>query len=221
MAGIQVESAYVGLDGLLADRMYAFVQAQKAAADAFPWMTARQYPRMITYQAAVEHLPTPENASPKVKVVTPTGNRFEVEDAALREELEKDHVPLFLLKSGRGNFDEQHVSLFSLPTVRHLAAESGAEIDHRQFRANLYLESSEPLAEESWAGKVLQIGSHARLAVTKQDGRCMMVNLDPQNGEQDPRVLRCIAQKHEGKAGIYANVMRTGEVRVGDEIREV
>jgi len=223
MAGIQVESAYISLDGLLADRQYAFVQAAKAPRDSFPWMTAREYPRMITYRPRVAHLPTPDAQEPAVEVTAPAGICHAVDDPALRDELEKQHGPLFLIKSGRGNFDAQHVSLFSLATVRQLAADSGAAIDHRQFRANLFIEpaSGKAFDEENWAGKVIQIGEHARIAVTKRDGRCMIVNLNPDSAEQDPRVLRTIAQQHESKAGVYGNVMRRGQVKVGDEIRDL
>jgi len=55
--------------------------------------------------------------------------------------------------------------------------------------------------------------------VTQRDSRCMMLNLDPETGEQNPRVLKTIAQGHQGQAGIYANVVRPGLIRVGDPVR--
>jgi len=36
----------------------------------------------------------------------------------------------------------------------------------------------------------------------------MIVNLDPESGDQDPRVLKTIPQGHQGQTGIYANVVR-------------
>ena len=68
---------------------------------------------------------------------TPEGAERGIGDVALLEELAggMGH-PLFLLKSARGIFDCQHISLFSLASVRALAMEAGCPIDPRQFRAN-------------------------------------------------------------------------------------
>ena len=128
---------------------------------------------------------------------------------------------VFLLKSNRGMFDCQHVSMFSLPTVGELASEAGCPIDRRQFRANLYVQpiSGRPFEEDAWVGCLLQIGDETLIGVTQRDTRCMMVNLDPESGKQDPRVLKTIAQGHQRQVGIYANVVRRGAIRAGDPVR--
>lgn len=224
MAGVPVEQAHVGLDGILGDRLYSFVRADQAASNSFPWFTARQSARMLLHKPRFTQLPTPEQPEPPVQVRTPEGQMREAGDVTLREELAKAAgEPLFLLKSSRGIFDCQHLSLFSLASVRALAGESGASIDARQFRANVYMEpvSKLPFEEETWTGCLLQIGDQVLTGVTQRDTRCMMVNLDPENGNQDPRVLRTIAQGHARQAGIYANVVRPGMIRVGDPIQLV
>jgi hypothetical protein len=222
MAGIPVQEAHVGLDGILGDRQYTFVRAEQAASNSFPWMTARESTRMLLYKPQLAQMPTPEKPEPPVQVRTPAGPVREINDTALREELANSAgQSLLLLKSARGIFDCQHVSVFSLATVGALAAEAGCAIDPRQFRANVYMEpaSGRPFDEEKWAGCLLQIGSEVLTGVTQRDPRCMMINLDPESGKQDPRVLRTVAQRHQGQAGIYANVIRPGLVRVGDPIR--
>jgi len=224
MAGIAVQEAHVTLDGLLGDRNYSFVRADQASSNSFPWMTARESARMLLYKPEFSEAPTSDHAEPPVKVRTPEGHVHEVGDPAFCEELAgKMGHPLFLLKSGRGIFDCQHLSLFSLPTVRALAAESGSAVDHRQFRANLYIEptSEQAFEEETWTRSLLQIGSEAVIGVTKRDGRCMIVNLNPETGQQDPRVLKTVAQSHQGQVGIYANVVRPGLIRIGDAVRKI
>ncbi len=224
MAGVSVEEAHAGLDGILGDRQYAFVQADQAARNSFPWMTARESSRMLFYRPFFTQLPTPGQTEPPVRVRTPAGKECETNDSGLREELARAlGQPVFLLKSTRGMFDCQHLSLFSLASLRVLAAEAGCAIDQRQLRANLYVEpvSGRPFEEEAWAGCLLEIGDQVLAGVTQRDTRCMMVNLNPETGQQDPRVLRAIAQKHQGQAGVYANVIRPGLVRVGDAIRLV
>lgn len=222
MAGISVDHAHVGLDGILGDRQYAFVRADQAARNSFPWMTARESSRMLFYKPSFSQAPTPEQPEPPVQVHTPAGKQVAPDDPGLRDELAGElGQPLFLMKSGRGMFDCQHLSIFSLASVRALSGEAGCSIDQRQFRANLYIEpaTSQPFEEESWAGSLLEIGDQVLTGVTQRDTRCMMVNLNPETGTQDPRVLRAVAQKHQGQAGVYCNVVRPGMIRVGDTIR--
>ncbi len=221
MAGVPVNEAHVGVNGLLGDRRYAFVRADQAASNSFPWMTARQAARMLLYQPRFAQPPTPDQAEPAVHVRTPEGAERAVIDAALREELAaKFQQSLFLLNNANGIFDCQHISIFSLATGRALAEESGSPIDPRQFRANVYVEpaSGQAFEEEQWAGRVLRIGNEAMVAVTLRDPRCMMINLNPDTVTQDARVLRTVAQKHDGQTGMYANVVRAGVVRVGDTV---
>lgn len=221
MAGVLVEQAHVGLDGIFGDRIYSFVRADQAAKNSFPWMTARESSRMLMYKPEFAQEPTPEQQEPEVRVRTPDGELREAGDPELCAELtSQTGQPMFLLKSARGIFDCQHLSLFSEATVRALAIEADTPIDTRQFRANIYLEpaSGQAFAEESWTNCLLQIGNQVIVGVTKRDTRCMMVNLNPDTGTQNPRVLKAIAQNHQRQAGLYANVVRPGFIRTGDSV---
>ena len=48
MAGERLESAPVTLQGIEADRMYAFVQA--GSPSPFPWLTGRELPSLMRHQ---------------------------------------------------------------------------------------------------------------------------------------------------------------------------
>lgn len=222
MSGVPLQEAHVGLDGIIGDRQYAFVRADQAAKNSFPWMTARELTRMLLYHPEFSELPTPANPEPAVRVRTPSGATHPANDPALRDELARElKQELFLLKSARGIFDCQHVSLFSLASARALAERAGS-IDPRQFRANIYMEpvSAQPFDEESWTG-LLRIGAQVMTGVTQRDPRCMMINLDPETAQQNPNVLRTVVQAHDGQAGLYANVVRPGVIKVGDKIELV
>jgi uncharacterized protein len=224
MAGISVEEAHVGLDGILGDRQYSFVRSEQASRNSFPWMTAREFTRMLLYRPQFDHLPSPQEPEPLVQVRTPGGAVREAGDATLREELAGElGQAVFLLKSARGIFDCQHISLFSLASVNALAAEADCAIDPRQFRANVYMEPAfgQAFEEETWTDCVLGIGAEVLTGVTQRDARCMMINLNPESGEQNPGVLKAVVQKHQGQAGLYVNVIRPGVIRVGDPIRLV
>src|SRR5438132_10936491 len=86
MAGIPVQEAHVGLDGILGDRQYAFVRADQAARNSFPWMTARESAHMLLHKPQFASAPTPDNAEPPVKVTTPDGTVREANDQALCQE---------------------------------------------------------------------------------------------------------------------------------------
>ncbi len=220
MAGIALEEARVGLDGITGDREYAFLQADKAGKSIFPWMTARENARMLLYQPVLEQPRKAETSEPALRVKTPDGRLTEISDAALREEVAGGRR-ISLIRSFRGMPDCQHLSLFSLATVRALSRESESAIDHRQFRANFYVapRSGQAFEEEQWVNYLLQIGERVLASVVQRDTRCMMINIDPETGAQNPRVLRTIAQQHGGDAGLYLTLVRPGVIRRGDPIR--
>jgi MOSC domain-containing protein YiiM len=45
-----------------------------------------------------------------------------------------------------------------------------------------------------------------------------MITLDPETGESDPKILRQVAQGHDGMAGVYGAVLVEGTIRKGDAI---
>jgi uncharacterized protein len=224
MAGLSMQEAYVGLNGILGDRRYSFVRAEQASRNSFPWMTVRECTDMLLYKPEFAHPPSPDQQEPPVRVRTPEGGVLDVSDPVLCEQLgRKLGHAVFLLKSATGIFDSQPLSVFSLASLRGLAEEAGSAIDPRQVRANLYLEpvSGQAFEEETWAGCILQIGDEALVGVTKRDTRCMIVNVDPDTAKQNPQVLKAIARSHNGQAGLYASVIRRGLIRVTDPVRLV
>ena len=203
MRGVSLSEVHVGLNGIYGDRRYAFVQRDLAPTDGFPWMTGRERPSMILFAPRFEGSPT-HDYQPRVFVRTPEDEEFEVENPSLCEQLSRGFGhPLFLFKDDRGNFDSQHLSLFSLATLRRLETEIESSIDHRQFRANIYLEPTNamPFVEEDWVGQIMRIGEQVAAGVTKKDSRCMMINLHPQTARQDAQVLRTVTPQPQQVRG--------------------
>jgi uncharacterized protein YcbX len=68
MRGVSLAATTLTLQGVLADRRYAFVQT--ASRSSFPWLTARELPELLCYRTSVEE------ASPQeVEVVIRKGCR--------------------------------------------------------------------------------------------------------------------------------------------------
>ena len=214
MRGESLAEASLTLQGIADDRRYAFVQAESRGD--FPWFTAREMPEMLLYQPAV----VGTNPS-TVSVTAPSGETWPIDSEELRKTLEaKSGRALRLMRDYRGNYDVAPISVISQQTIACLAQESGTTENAMRFRPNLLvdLHGGDAYEEVNWVGRILRVGNSARIAITEVDFRCMMITLDPATAAASPSVLRCVAQQHEKRAGVYATVLSSGDIRVGDTV---
>lgn len=239
MRGEELGEVFLGFAGVYGDRVFAIQSS--AAPKGFPYLTAREQRKMLQYRprfrnaakaarpvnlAEAESLApgaTPvyaDDADLMVDVETPAAATLAIDDPALLGELQDGKGDLALLRSERALTDCRPVSLISLQTVRQLGDETGKAIDHRAFRANIYLNlDGKGFAEDDLVGRSIQIGAKARVSILELDPRCVMITLDPDTGESRPEVLKQVAKGHNGKAGVYGAVLVEGVVRKGDEIQ--
>jgi uncharacterized protein len=216
MRGEALAATKLTLQGVPEDRRYAFVQT--ASRSDFPWLTARQTPRLLRYKPAVD---TERSGEVVVNVTTPNGAKWPVDSRELHQEIEQlSGRSLFLLRNNRGCFDTAQISIISRQTVRRIAAESGTDENPWRFRPNFLIDLSkgEAYEEVNWTGKILRLGDSARVAITKVDERCVIITLDPESTEASPDILHCVAQQHANIAGVYGAVLTAGEIRTGDPI---
>ena len=168
---------------------------------------------------------TEARASLPTHVLTPSGSRLELHSPELISEITdrlSDGVELMRLK--HGIFDEAPVSVISQSTIKRIGREAGVEddLDRRRFRANILVEteSDEPFPEDNWPGTRLVFGDNnaagPAVHVTMPDVRCVMINLDPETAAKDARVMKTVARLNQNNAGVYATVVRTGVIGVGD-----
>lgn len=242
MRGEEMPEVFAGFSGVYCDRVFAFHSS--TSRKGLPYLTAREQRRMLAFRprfrhpekasapsnlADAERLPpgaTPlyaERAELMVDVETPEGTKLAIDDPALIEKLRDgidDKLQLTLLRSDRALTDCRPVSLIALQSIAQLSDETGLAVDKRRFRANIYLDltNGQGFAEDSLVGRSLRIGPKAILAIVERDSRCMIITLDPETGEKTPAVLKTVAQKHDGFAGIYAAVLAEGMIRQGDAV---
>lgn len=216
MRGESLPATTLTLQGVPQDRRYAFVQA--ASRSSFPWLTARELPELLCYATSVVET-SPHEV--EVTVITPGGEKFPVDSPDLRRVLEaRSGRELFLMHDARGSYDVAPISLISRQTIARIAEESGSKENPWRFRPNLLvdLDGGAAFDELNWVGRIVRVGDSARIAITEADQRCMMITLDPASAKADPAVLRCVAQKHQQCAGVYATVLTPGDLRVGDTV---
>jgi uncharacterized protein YcbX len=220
MAGTGMESAVLGWHGLVGDRRFAIRRIDDTGG--FPWLTASRLPGLVTYQpcdfdeASAELLPT--------RVRTPAGARLDIRGDELRRDLAAHFgsaVELMYLQ--QGIFDDSPVSIITMATMTRICDEAGVTADSRRFCPNIVIDcnGNAPFTEDEWLSGVLvfgENGSAAAVHITKQDARCMMINLDPDTAIQDAGVMKAAVRLNDNNAGVYATVIRTGTVRVGDPV---
>jgi uncharacterized protein YcbX len=128
-----------------------------------------------------------------------------------------------LMRFRQGFFDDASVSVIDLTTVSAIGREAGLELDIRRFRPNIVVSTDAPeaFAEDGWIGGSIVFGKGAAGPVvnaTMRDLRCVMINLDPDTAEPDPRIMKAAVRLNKNYAGMYGNVARTGTLVVGDPV---
>ena len=220
MAGIATDSAFLSWHGLNGDRRFAFRRVGNDSG--MPWLVASRLPELLLYhpvgidESAGEPLPT--------RVRTPAGALVELSGAELKAELaERFGSAVELMHIRHGIFDDATVSVISLATIAGIGCETGLDLDRRRFRANIVLatEKTDTFLEDGWVGGRLVFGENDAgpvLSVTMRDLRCSMINIDPDTGQQDPRVMKTVVRLNDNYAGVYATVVRAGQIRVGQPV---
>jgi uncharacterized protein YcbX len=218
MAGVATSSAFLGWHGLQGDRRFAFRRLNDNSG--FPWLTASRLPELLLYQP----LGLDETTEEPSHVRTPEGTDLPVRSAELQRSVaDKFGSPVELMKLKHGIFDDASVSVINLATIAAIGREAGQELDTRRFRANVVIasEATEPFLEDGWIGGRLVFGdaeAGPMVTVAMRDPRCVMINLDPDTAEQDPRVMKAAVRLNGNDAGIYATVARTGQISVGQSV---
>lgn len=110
------------------------------------------------------------------------------------------------------------ITTSTIETLRKLTPES--RIEPRRFRPNLILDvpDAEGFIEQQWVGKILSIGDDIQLKIIQPTQRCVMTTLAQGDLPRDPNVLRTLAKQNNGNFGVYAEILQTGRVRIGDRV---
>ena len=222
MRGQSLVEAKVGWHGLAGDRRFAFARTDDTSG--LPWLSARELPALICYEASFVE-PSYPNKSPII-VKTLSGRILPLESRELLQELEELYQgSLRLMQLWRGTFDSMDVSLISYNAIRALSQTAGQALELERFRPNIVVEALDgnPYPEDEWIGQLLAVGSGvdaSQIRVNRKDLRCSIVNLDPKTAERGPDILAVVAKNRRNLLGVYGSTERPGTIRVGHMVRK-
>ncbi len=205
MAGERLDSCDITRAGLDGDRRWALVDGTVNRAGKL--LSIRQDERLMTYRARLN--------DDRVEIVTPEGEARHLDDDMVSRIARQTARPLTLRDIAGANFDDSPVLVVNMATVAAFGLEAGFPVDHRRFRANLYLDGFEPEEELRWLGRHIRTVD-AELEVIKRCDRCVVITRDPDTTTSTPELLRILTETHETCMGLYCAVVRPGRVAAGD-----
>ncbi|WP_102348789.1 MOSC domain-containing protein [Bacillus sp. Marseille-P3661] len=220
--GESVQKSKIMEYGLYGDRSHAYLDETKEG----DFLTITQFQEMVRYQARFVGEESMDQY-PKVEVTTPERKVFVWNDQELIKEMENKsnrkiatreytptHVPI-------GPIAVEHVLLATDASLEKLQELWGKdEVDSRRFRPNLLisLKNKKPFIEEEWIGRRIKIGTKVEMKFVGHCKRCMIITVNPDSAERDPSLHKTVIKERNSNFGVYASVLKTGDIHVGDEI---
>lgn len=129
--------------------------------------------------------------------------------------------PLRLYRlDGRGYTDTDYpsVSLLNLASNADLATRMGSDVSPLRWRCNIHLDGLAPWAEFDLIGKTLRLGS-AEMIVREPICRCLATTANPTTGARDLDTLGALNSNWDHQDfGIYAEVITSGDIALGDPV---
>lgn len=151
------------------------------------------------------------------------GTRVRVEDTGERV----SRFDLAAMAPHPAFFDLAVLHLLTTATLHRLRELApGATFDERRYRPNIVLDGeSAGFVENGWAGRVIAFAGGTTATVTIPTMRCVMTTLAQGDLPRDPDTLRTVARHNRVEipglgtwacAGVYADVVGSGELAVGE-----
>jgi uncharacterized protein YcbX len=218
--GEHVQEANVMPYSLYGDHSHAYIDNSRTN----KFLTITQAPIMASYQASFmgpDSLDTSTHRSSHAIRKRVTWNHpgliKDLETAANRSitpvQFTLNDVPL-------GAIEVEHLKLVTDASLLELKKQHGSLIDYQRFRPNLIVDLTEkqPYIEDTWLGRRLLVGESVEIQVNRHCERCMIITINPEDSEKNPSLLKFINRTLQNCFGVYASLLNTGKIRIGDEV---
>jgi len=195
LGGKRVKECLVGELGLIGDRL-VLVRGPGGRV-----ITSRTHPKLLALKGSLG-----EDGQPRIN-----GIQWTAPEALDLIRAASGPAATLLYWEGPERFDVLPLSVATDGAIHHM------QFDGRRLRPNIIIGGVEGLAERTWPGRNLRIGSlliHAQ----RLRPRCVMTTWDPDTQEQDITVLKRIVKEFDGEMSLDCSVINPSFVRIGDEV---
>ena len=120
---------------------------------------------------------------------------------------------------GRGMTDSDFpsISLCNMASNRAVGQKLDTDLSIHRWRGNIWFDGL-PLWEEfDWVGREVQVGAVV-FQVRERITRCLATTANPGTGQRDADTLGALETWGHQDFGVYAEVIRGGEISVGDKV---
>ena len=110
------------------------------------------------------------------------------------------------------------VALLGLSSLRALGQRMGQDLSIHRFRGNLWVDGWAPWEEFDLVGREIRVGQ-VRLKIEEPITRCVATTFDPMTGKKDGDTLAALESGWGHRdLGVYASVLQSGEIALGDAV---
>lgn len=109
------------------------------------------------------------------------------------------------------------VSLCNLASHRAVEALTGSPLQQERWRGNIWFKGAPAWEEFDWMGRELRLGT-AKLRVEERIRRCKATTANTDTGIRDVDTLKALNTLDHQDFGIYATVIESGELALGDQL---
>ena len=110
------------------------------------------------------------------------------------------------------------ISFINLASIKDLEPKIRQQINPARFRGNIYFMGNKPWLEFEWIDREVRIGG-AILYAYKRTMRCAATMVNPLTANRDINIPKVLKENyHHMDMGIYAKVIESGEIKLGDSI---
>lgn len=132
-------------------------------------------------------------------------------------------MPARILRlDGRSFTDTPFPSISLCNRATHAAVETLTDtpLQADRWRGNIWFEGAPAWSEFDWIGREAKLGT-VRLKIEERITRCLATTVNTETGVRDVDTLKALNTLGHQDFGIYARVIETGQVAVGDQLELV
>ncbi len=121
---------------------------------------------------------------------------------------------------GRGMTDSDFpsVTLCNMASHRAVSQRIGQDLSIHRWRGNIWIDGLAPWEEFDWIDREVQIGD-AVLNVRERTDRCAATTANPETGRRDADTLAALSHWGHQDFSVRAEVIRGGDIALGDSVQ--